>query len=54
MAPAAFAAMLAITLNTLVKAAASLMFGGRPFAIRVCPSHLGMIVALWLPWFYLR
>jgi uncharacterized membrane protein (DUF4010 family) len=54
LAAAAFAAMLAITLNTLVKAAASAIFGGRPFAIRVCPSHLGMILALWLPWFYLR
>ena len=52
--PAAFAAMLAITLNTLVKAATSLIFGGRPFAIRVCPSHLGMIAALWLPWYFLR
>ena len=54
MAPAAFAAMLAITLNTLVKAAASLMFGGRSFAIRLGPSHVGMILALWLPWFYVR
>jgi uncharacterized membrane protein (DUF4010 family) len=52
--PAAFAAMLAITLNTVVKAVASMLFGGRPFAIRVCPSHLAMILALWLPWFFVR
>ena len=52
--PAAFAALLAITLNTLVKAVASAIFGGRRFAVRVCPSHLGMILALWLPWAYLH
>jgi uncharacterized membrane protein (DUF4010 family) len=52
--PAALAAMLAITLNTLVKAGAAVMFGGRSFALRVCPSHLGMILALWLPWLYVR
>jgi uncharacterized membrane protein (DUF4010 family) len=52
--PAAFAAMLAITLNIMVKAAASMLFGGRAFAVRVCPSHLAMILVLWLPWFYVR
>jgi hypothetical protein len=54
MTPAAFAAMLAITLNILVKAAAALTVGGRAFALRLCPSHLAMIIALWLPWPFLR
>jgi uncharacterized membrane protein (DUF4010 family) len=54
LASAAFAAMMAITLNTLVKAAAAVLFGGRSFAIRVCPSHLGMILGLWLPWILVR
>jgi uncharacterized membrane protein (DUF4010 family) len=52
--PAAFAAMLAITVNILVKAAAALVVGGRSFALRLCPSHLAMIIALWLPWLILR
>jgi uncharacterized membrane protein (DUF4010 family) len=52
--PAAFAAMLAITVNTLMKAAAAVFIGGRSFAVRLCPSHLGMLVALWLPWLLVR
>jgi uncharacterized membrane protein (DUF4010 family) len=52
--PAAFAAMLAITVNTLVKAAAAVFMGGQSFAVRLCPSHLGMLIALWLPWLYVR
>jgi uncharacterized membrane protein (DUF4010 family) len=52
--PAAFAVMLAITGNILVKAAAALTMGGRSFALRLCPSHLAMIIALWLPWLVLR
>jgi uncharacterized membrane protein (DUF4010 family) len=54
LAPAAFAAMLAITVNILVKAAAALVIGGRSFALRLIPSHLAMIIALWLPWLLLR
>lgn len=50
--PAAFAAMLAITLNICVKSAAALVLGGRSFAVRLCPSHLAMIFALWLPWLF--
>jgi uncharacterized membrane protein (DUF4010 family) len=52
--PAAFAAMLAITVNTLVKAAAAVLVGGRSFAVRLCPSHLAMLIALWLSWLYAR
>lgn len=52
--PAAFAAMLAIAVNILVKAAVALTMGGRSFALRLCPSHLAMIIALWLPWLFLR
>jgi uncharacterized membrane protein (DUF4010 family) len=52
--PAAFAAMLAITANTVVKAITAVVAGGRAFAIRLCPSHLGMIFALWLAWFLVR
>jgi uncharacterized membrane protein (DUF4010 family) len=52
--PAAFAAMLAITVNILVKAATALIMGGRSFALWLCPSHLAMIIALWLPWLLLR
>jgi uncharacterized membrane protein (DUF4010 family) len=52
--PAAFAAMLAITANILVKAAAALIVSGRSFALRLCPSHLAMTIALWLPWLLLR
>jgi uncharacterized membrane protein (DUF4010 family) len=52
--PAAFAAMLAITVNIFVKAAAALILGGRSFALQLIPSHLAMIIALWLPWWVLR
>lgn len=52
--PAAFAAMLAITMNILVKSAAALTMGGRAFALWLIPSHLAMIIALWLPWWVLR
>jgi uncharacterized membrane protein (DUF4010 family) len=52
--PAAFAAMLAITVNILVKVAAAWAIGGRTFALRLCPSHVAMIIALWLPWLLLR
>lgn len=52
--PAAFAATLAITANTVVKAIAAAVAGGRAFAIRLCPSHLGMIIALWSAWFLVR
>lgn len=48
---AAFAAMLAITANTLVKIAAAIVAGGRGFALRLCPSHAGMLMALWLGWY---
>jgi uncharacterized membrane protein (DUF4010 family) len=50
-APAAFAAMLAISANAAMKAAAALIVGGKSFAIRLCPSHLLMIGALWTAWF---
>ncbi len=52
--PAALAATLAISVNTLVKAAAAAIAGGRSFALRVCPSHLLILVALWLPWAWMR
>jgi uncharacterized membrane protein (DUF4010 family) len=52
--PAAFAATLAITANTIVKAIAAVVAGDRAFALRLCPSHLGMIIALWLAWFLVR
>jgi uncharacterized membrane protein (DUF4010 family) len=52
LAPAAFAAMLAITANTLVKGVAAAVAGGRSFAIRLCPSLVGMIIVLWLAWFF--
>jgi uncharacterized membrane protein (DUF4010 family) len=49
--PAAFAAMLAITANTVVKAVSAAVAGGRAFAIRLCPSLAGMIIVLWVVWF---
>ena len=49
---AAFAAMLAISANTLVKIAAAIVTGGRAFALRLAPSHLGMLAALWLGWYW--
>jgi uncharacterized membrane protein (DUF4010 family) len=49
-ASAAFAALLAITANTLVKAATALVTGGWSFASRVCPSHAGMLIVLWGGW----
>jgi uncharacterized membrane protein (DUF4010 family) len=49
-AAAAFAAMLAITANTLVKAVTAAVAGGRAFAIRLCPSLAGMIIVLWAAW----
>jgi uncharacterized membrane protein (DUF4010 family) len=48
---AAFAAMLAITANTVVKAVSAAVAGGRAFAIRLCPSLAGMIIVLWVVWF---
>jgi len=54
LAEAAFAALLAITSNTLVKMISAFAAGGRDFAIRLCPSHVAMIVALWLGWYMVR
>jgi uncharacterized membrane protein (DUF4010 family) len=51
---AAFAALLAITSNTLVKMASAFAAGGRDFAVRLCPSHAAMIAALWLGWYLVR
>lgn len=49
--PAVFAALLAITANTLVKALSAAIAGGRFFAVRVCPGHVGMLAALWVGWY---
>ncbi len=48
--PAAFAAMLAISVNIAAKMAMALLSGGRRFALALCPSHLAMLGALWLSW----
>ena len=53
-AQAAFAALLAITANTLVKAAAAALVGGRDFALRLCPSHVAMLAILWAFWWWSR
>ena len=47
---AAFAALLAITTNALVKAGAAVVAGGRSFALRLTPSILAMLAALWGGW----
>jgi uncharacterized membrane protein (DUF4010 family) len=47
---AAFAALLAITTNTLVKAGVALVAGGRSFALRLTPSIVAMLAALWGGW----
>jgi uncharacterized membrane protein (DUF4010 family) len=47
---AAFAALLAITTNTLVKAGAAGVGGGRLFALRLTPSIAAMLAALWGGW----
>lgn len=52
--PAAFAAMLAISANIMAKMAAALLGGGSRFALRLYPSHLAMLAALWLSWFFVR
>ena len=46
---AAFAALLAISTNTLVKAGAAVV-GGWPFALRLTPSIVAMLAALWGGW----
>jgi len=47
---AAFAALLAITTNALVKAGAAVVAGGRSFALRLTPSIVAMLAALWGVW----
>jgi uncharacterized membrane protein (DUF4010 family) len=47
---AAFAALLSITTNTIVKAAAAVVAGGRSFALRLTPSIVAMLAALWGGW----
>ena len=47
---AAFAALLAITTNTLVKAEAAVVAGGRLFAVRLTPSIVAMLAVLWGGW----
>ena len=47
---AAFAALLAITANTVVKAGAAVAAGGRLFALRLTPSIVAMLAALWGGW----
>jgi uncharacterized membrane protein (DUF4010 family) len=47
---AAFAALLAITTNTLVKAGAAVVGGGGLFALRLTPSIVAMLAALWGGW----
>jgi uncharacterized membrane protein (DUF4010 family) len=46
----AFAALLAITTNTLVKAGAAAVGGGRLFTLRLTPSVVAMLAALWGGW----
>jgi uncharacterized membrane protein (DUF4010 family) len=48
---AAFAAMLAISANTVVKIAVAIIAGGRAFAWRLAPSHIGMLALLWFGWY---
>jgi MgtC family protein len=47
---AAFAALLAITTNALVKVGAAVVGGGRLFALRLTPSIIAMLGALWGVW----
>ncbi len=49
-APAAFAALLAISANALVKLGAAVVGGGRPFVLRLAPSIVGMLAVLWGGW----
>jgi uncharacterized membrane protein (DUF4010 family) len=50
MQEAAVAAMLAISTNLLVKMGAAWVGGGRPYAMRLWPSHVAMLLALWGGW----
>ena len=47
---AAFAALLAISANALVKAGSAVVGGGRSFALRLTPSIIAMLAALWGGW----
>jgi uncharacterized membrane protein (DUF4010 family) len=47
---ATFAALLAITTNALVKAGAAVVGGGLLFALRLTPSIVAMLAALWGGW----
>jgi len=49
---AALAAILAISVNIVAKMAMAVMSGGRRYALQLCPSHLAMLAALWLCWFF--
>ncbi len=49
-ASASFAALLAISLNALVKLGAAVVGGSRPFALRLAPSIVGMLAVLWGGW----
>ncbi len=49
-APAAFAALLAISTNTLVKLGAAVVADGRAFSLRLVPSIVSMLAALWGGW----
>lgn len=48
--PAAFAALLAISSNTLVKIGAAMVGGGRVFALKLAPSIIAMLAVLWGGW----